>query len=274
MIFSFFTVKIKEMAFKNDSITEDPQKRKTLRIFEKFSNTWIRKDLPNWFSPIFWLISILYVIVTAESLNDSWLTKTDSYFYNFSLFNLSELHRFDLQIAYFVTLGRRLIAMIIVGIYVFLISRKLKTITPIVYYICGSILFVGSVAFMKLSTGRIGPLYTNDPSTIWAGGDIFPSGHTTGAVVLYGVAAMSTPVVYRKIMRNVAIFLSLGVGFGTIFLRTHWFSDVIGAYLDGILVLMMTYAIAPHVESILLRKFSSLKKFRRDFKKKITRANL
>ena len=102
-------------------------------------------------------------------------------------------------------------------------------------------LTVGSV---KLATGRLGPALTTRPHAVFDGGDIFPSGHTANAVVIFGVLAM-VAVQHRRTMIALAVFVSITVGLSAIFLDTHWVTDVLGGWIGGALVLLAlpaTYA--------------------------------
>ena len=69
------------------------------------------------------------------------------------------------------------------------------------------------------------------------GGDIFPSGHTSNAVVIFGVLAM-VAVEHRRAWIALAVFVSTTVGLSTIFLDTHWVTDVLGGWLAGALVML------------------------------------
>ena len=95
-------------------------------------------------------------------------------------------------------------------------------------------LIVGSV---KLATGRLGPALTTHPRAVFDGGDIFPSGHTANAVVIFGVLAI-VAVKHRRAMIALAVFVSITVGLSAIFLETHWVTDVLGGWIAGALVLL------------------------------------
>lgn len=71
----------------------------------------------------------------------------------------------------------------------------------------------------------------------------FPSGHTMGAVLLWGVVfvlaggiAAAWP---RRLLRAFAVLTVLAVGLSRIYSGAHWPSDVVGAMLWGVLLLML-----------------------------------
>lgn len=71
------------------------------------------------------------------------------------------------------------------------------------------------------------------------GGDIFPSGHTANAVVTWGILAYlaSTPRA-RRWLSALSAVTSLGVGLATVYLGTHWLSDVVLGWAAGLLILL------------------------------------
>jgi membrane-associated phospholipid phosphatase len=101
-----------------------------------------------------------------------------------------------------------------------------------------------SVGVVKIAVGRLGPRQTLYAHDILVGGDIYPSGHVSNTVVLYGVIAMIA-VKHRKFATWAAVFLSVTVGLGTVYLDTHWFSDVVGGWFAGALVLLVVPSFTP-----------------------------
>ena len=90
-----------------------------------------------------------------------------------------------------------------------------------------------------MATGRWGPLVTRQAHDVFAGGNIFPSGHTANAVVLYGVLAMVAARRWRPWLIGLAVWISVTVGLSTLYLDTHWLTDVLGGWLAGVVVLMV-----------------------------------
>ncbi len=105
-----------------------------------------------------------------------------------------------------------------------------------------------SVGVVKTATARLGPLRGSDIHAVFVkGGNIFPSGHVSNAVVLYGILAWIA-VEHRRLAVAAAVFVSFTVGLGTLYLNTHWFSDVVGGWAAGGLVLLALPWLLPTTE--------------------------
>jgi hypothetical protein len=105
--------------------------------------------------------------------------------------------------------------------------------------------------------GRLGPHYATviGSNEMGLGGDIFPSGHTANAVVTWGILAYlaSTPAARRWLSAASAV-TSLGVGLATVYLGTHWLSDVLLGWAAGLLVLLAL----PWCEPLIARAETSI----------------
>jgi membrane-associated phospholipid phosphatase len=95
---------------------------------------------------------------------------------------------------------------------------------------------------LKALFERTRPLH--DHGWAMAQGWSFPSGHSSGALVTYGMLAYLI-VRYRRPPGSLAIVLVatsviLGVGYSRIVLQVHYFSDVLAGFASGSLWLMAT----------------------------------
>jgi membrane-associated phospholipid phosphatase len=132
------------------------------------------------------------------------------------------------------------------------VAWRRRSAEPLIMLGAALILLNLSVGVVKYGIGRVGPRHTDAVHLIFAGGNIYPSGHVSNTVVLYGLVAWITPK-FRKTVIAAAVFLSVTVGLGTVYLRTHWFSDVVGGWIAGALVLLALPTIMPTSERITYR---------------------
>ncbi len=80
----------------------------------------------------------------------------------------------------------------------------------------------------------------------------YPSGHTSGAVLVYGAAALAVPLTLpwpaaRWVVRIICIALVLLIPWSRMRLGVHWPSDIAGGYLFGSGLLALLWALAPCV---------------------------
>ncbi|MFI9548022.1 phosphatase PAP2 family protein [Streptomyces sp. NPDC052016] len=98
-----------------------------------------------------------------------------------------------------------------------------------------------TVGAAKIGMGRLGPHNATviGSNEMGLGADIFPSGHTANAVVTWGILAYlgSTPRV-RRWLSALSAAMALGVGLTTVYLGTHWLSDVLLGWAAGLLILL------------------------------------
>jgi membrane-associated phospholipid phosphatase len=130
---------------------------------------------------------------------------------------------------------------------------RFRTARPLLLLGTSLVVLNLSVGVVKLATGRQGPRQTHKVYDVFAGGDIFPSGHTANTVVLYGVIAMVAVmfrVRFHRLVAISAVFLAVTVGLCTVYLDTHWLTDVIGGWMAGGLVLLVLPTLMPHVERL------------------------
>jgi membrane-associated phospholipid phosphatase len=145
---------------------------------------------------------------------------------------------------YYVIFGQRGPATLVFLPFFLWVSWRSRSTRPLVMLGASLVLLNVSVGILKFGLGRVGPAHANDVHNFFDGGTIYPSGHVSNVVVLYGLIAWISPR-FRKTLIAIAVFLSATVGFGTVFLRTHWFSDVVGGWIAGALVLLALPTMMP-----------------------------
>lgn len=221
--------------------------------------TWIRRDLPHWWLPAVIALTAAYTMLTLLVLAGSGLTELDTYVYDLHLVPVDSRLRLPVQL--WVFFGQRAPAMLVAGLFAAWCAHRSRSVRPLIMYGLAGIGFVGSVLPFKYLTGRVGPRYTDIAHTVWDGGNIFPSGHVTGTVVMYGLIAMLAPQAYRRVLTIVAVVLSVTVGMGTTALNLHWATDVIGGWFNGALVLLIVWAITPHVHQLIVSTWRRLSRW-------------
>ena len=181
----------------------------------------------------FYLAIVWAVVIT------SWLVRLDWQVMFFRPYQQwAGIHWF---VDYYVVLGQRGPTAVMVAAWLGWRSWRQHTLRPLLTLGASLLLLNITVGAAKIGMGRLGPHYatTIGSNEMGLGGDIFPSGHTANAVVTWGILAYlaSTPRA-RRWLSAVSAVTSLGVGMATVYLGTHWLSDVLLGWAAGLLVLL------------------------------------
>jgi membrane-associated phospholipid phosphatase len=142
---------------------------------------------------------------------------------------------------YFVVLGQRGPTAVLVASWLGWRSWRQRTLRPLLVLGTSLLALNATVGAVKIGLGRLGPHYatTVGSAELFAEGDIFPSGHTANAVVTWGILAyLATTPRARRWLSVVGAFFALGVGATTVYLGTHWVSDVLLGWAAGLLILL------------------------------------
>jgi undecaprenyl-diphosphatase len=183
-----------------------------------------------------------YVALTILVIFDSPVLSLDKSILNLNL--QANFPGYRRVIADYVMFGQRGPATLLALPVFFWLAWRERSTRPLVMLATALVLLNVTVGVVKYATGRMGPLHQNKVHDIFVGGNIYPSGHVSNAVVLYGLLAMLVPR-FRKTTVVLAVWLCVSVGLGTLYLRTHWFSDVLAGWLAGSLVLLSLPSVMP-----------------------------
>ncbi|GGZ85944.1 membrane protein [Streptomyces subrutilus] len=180
-----------------------------------------------------------YLAIVVAVLTTSWLVRLDWQVMFFRPYEQwPQLHAF---LDYLVVLGQRGPTAVMVAAWLGWRSWRQHTLRPLITLGVALLLLNVTVGAVKIGLGRLGPHYATEigSAELFAGGDIFPSGHTANAVVTWGILAyLASTVVTRRVLSVVSAVVSLSVGATTVYLGTHWVSDVLLGWSAGLLILL------------------------------------
>jgi len=141
--------------------------------------------------------------------------------------------------------GQRGPVLVLVGFVAIALSRRLGTWRPLVVLAGSQLLLNAVVGALKYGLGRAKA--ETGSADLFAGGTMYPSGHSSNAVVVWGVLAYLL-IVYagvrrRRLVVGLAVLPSVVVAVATLFIGSHWATDVLGGVLVGAALLVVTVAL-------------------------------
>ncbi|MGW3728770.1 phosphatase PAP2 family protein [Streptomyces sp. NPDC000851] len=201
-----------------------------------------------------------YLTIVLAVVTTSWLVRFDWQAMLFRPYQQwSGIHAF---LDYWVVLGQRGPTAVMVAAWLGWRCWRQHTLRPLLAFGAALLLLNVTVGAVKYGLGRSGPHYATEVGSneMWhwfqAGSDIFPSGHTANAVVTWGILAyLATSPRARRWLSALSAVLSLSVGLTTVYLGTHWLSDVLLGWAAGLLILLALPWFEPliaHAEARLL----------------------
>ena len=204
-------------------------------------------------------LSLFYVALTVAVLSRSELDGLDTIVLRWALSDHTPwLH--DL-LSWWVLLGQRGICLGIAATWLGGGALRHRNIRPLLTLAVVTLLMNATVGVVKLVVGRLGPLQLGaaaeapGASHVFTDGTVFPSGHTANAVVTWGLIAILARE-NRRIWAAASAFVAVTVGLTTIYLGTHWVSDVLAGWAAGALLLLAVPSLMPTVyraESLVCR---------------------
>ncbi|HEV7211347.1 MAG TPA: phosphatase PAP2 family protein [Blastococcus sp.] len=156
---------------------------------------------------------------------------------------------------WWVLLGQRGICLAIAVVLLVVRALWRRDLRPLITLGVVTLLLNVSVGIVKLAVGRLGPLQLGaravdiGASQVFTDGTVFPSGHTANAVVTWGLLALLARR-HRRIWGVVSGLLAVSIGLTTIYLGTHWVSDVAAGLAAGCLVLLAVPSLTPVVDRL------------------------
>jgi membrane-associated phospholipid phosphatase len=182
---------------------------------------------------VFGLAIVWAVVIT------SWLVRLDWRLMFFRPYQ--QWPKFHAFADYYVVLGQRGPTAVMVAAWLSWRSWRQHVVRPLLVLGVSLLLLNITVGVVKIGMGRLGPHYATaiGSNEMGLGGDIFPSGHTANAVVTWGILAYlaSAPRARRR-LSALSAATALGVGLTTVYLGTHWLSDVLLGWATGLLILL------------------------------------
>lgn len=144
-----------------------------------------------------------------------------------------------------VVAGQRGPVLLVVAVVVTVLALRQRSWRPLVLPAAAVVALNVIVGTMKVAIGRTAPYSGRDD--LFAGGTLFPSGHSANSVVMWGALAvvlMRCGCVRRRWPLVTAVAgISVVVGVASVLRDTHWVSDVLAGWLIGgalLTVLAMT----------------------------------
>lgn len=143
--------------------------------------------------------------------------------------------------------GQRAVALPILGAVAGVIAWRHRSMRPVLISVSVVVAVNLCVLILKLWLGRGAPL-DHRPS-FFVDGQMYPSGHTSNIVSVYGTAAYLVSH-YTAASRRLRVAMVAAVGLlavimttTSLLLRWHWFGDLIAGFLVGGVVLAVAVAI-------------------------------
>jgi membrane-associated phospholipid phosphatase len=187
------------------------------------------------------LVLCALAVITEQVVTMGPLVALDYHVHNLR-FDLRYPQYYDAML-YLVMVGQRGPTAIPAVLVVAALAWRMRNWRPLVLLGFALIALNGFVGAAKLLIARALPA-DNTAAVFVNNGIIFPSGHASNAIVTWGLVGYLLtrygPIRRYEIGIVVTAMASLIVGIGSIYLDTHWMTDILAGWLAGIAILMVT----------------------------------
>ncbi|MGA5703032.1 phosphatase PAP2 family protein [Peterkaempfera bronchialis] len=209
----------------DQDVAERPQERR-------------RPPLTRTHKILFVVTLALYVVVVVGVLTNTWLVDLD-----WDAMLAKPYKRWPQLLPFlnvWIIVGQRGPSAIAACVWLVWRSYRTRSTRPLLVMAAALLLLNLTVGAVKIVTGRLGPHYAHyiGSPELFAGGQIFPSGHTANSVVTWGVIAYLA-VRLRRTGSVAAGVTAASIGLTTVYLGTHWITDVVAGWTAGLLVLLV-----------------------------------
>lgn len=143
-------------------------------------------------------------------------------------------------------IGQRAVGLPILGVIAAWLAWRHRSARPVLISVCAVLAVNLLVLILKLWLGRGAPL--EHRPAFFIDGQMYPSGHTSNIVAVYGTAAYlvarygGVGKVVRRAVFSLVTLLAVVMTVTSLLLRWHWFTDLIAGFLVGGVVLATTTA--------------------------------
>ena len=194
---------------------------------------------------------VVFLIITEQVLAGGPMVTFDYWVHNRRV-DLRHPEFFD-TMYYLVMMGQRAPSAKLAYAIVCILAWRRRSWRPLLVLTLSLFALNGFVGVLKLLTSRLRPA-DGSAAVFTHIGDIYPSGHASNVVVTWGIVAYILvrygPLrSYRPgiVISSVATFI---VGIASIYLDTHWVSDILAGWLAGAIILLVTVKIDLEYEAM------------------------
>lgn len=201
------------------------------------------ETLPHNLQSLTVLLLVSALLVVGDVVTDGPLTRLDAVIHDYGWrYRQPGLDSVMESVA---LLGQRGVIFLPALLIAYLFARKARSWQPVILLGVATLLLNLTVGATKILTGR--PVPRDGDMLIFADGHMgFPSGHAANTVVTYGILvylAHRARSPRTKTGARLGVTATLLVGVATVYLETHWGTDLLAGWLYGAIIVTGTIAL-------------------------------